>query len=156
MRLNHVVCGQFRGRLALVVFLTILPACGPGNPTGRRPVDGRIALDGKPLESGSIQFVSDEPGGLISGAMISGGDYRVDVKNGLRPGKYHVQISSPQNAEGSKSHKVSTEAPTALPPPSIERVPPKYNSATTLTIEVTASGSTRFDFDVKSSGRVLP
>jgi hypothetical protein len=42
--------------LFLVAFAVILSGCGDGRPA-RVPVSGRVLIDGKPLERGSIKFI---------------------------------------------------------------------------------------------------
>lgn len=150
MRDQRGIYRRAYGHLPLLLLLMVLSACGPGNPLGRRPIDGCVTFDGKPLESGSIQFISQRPDGLTSGAMIAQGAYRLDVQHGLPPGKYSVQISSPQIAAGAITKDNSSKIPAGLPSPSIERIAPKYNSASVLTVEVTTSGSIQFDFETRS------
>jgi hypothetical protein len=137
-------------RFLLLLLLMILPACGPGNPLGRRAIDGRITLDGSPLESGHIQFIPQASGGVSSGAIIAQGGYELETLKGLPPGKYHVQIFSPQPMPDTAQHNGSPGAATGALRPGIELIPAKYNTTTTLAADVARSGSTTFDFDLKS------
>lgn len=137
-------------RLLLFLLLVALPACGPGNPLGRRPIDGRITLDGLPLESGHIQFTPQASGGVSGGAIIAQGIYRLETQKGLPPGKYHVQIFSPQQTPEAPSNAAQPNGPTGALRLGVELIPTKYNTATTLAAEVPSSGSTTFDFNLKS------
>jgi hypothetical protein len=143
---SFAISMQTCSRLSWIVLLLVLPACGPSNPLGRRAITGRVTLDGAALESGHIDFAPQKPDGVASGAMIVQGEYQMKMQQGLPPGKYIVRISSPEMAKGS----AASAAPAGVPPPGIERVPRQYNAESTLTTEVTASGPTRFDFDLKT------
>ncbi len=136
-------------RLFLFLLLTVLPACGPGNPLGRRAIDGRITLDGSSLESGHIQFIPEESGGVSSGTVIvQGGYYKLETLKGLPPGKYYVQIFSPQDAPATGGNAAQQNTPTGALKFGVELLPAKYNTATTLVVEVSGSGPTTFDFDL--------
>src|SRR5262245_24328187 len=79
---------------AACVALSLVLGCGP--KSDRLAVSGAVTLDGTPLEAGSIRF--DSSGGqkvVSSGALIKGGEYYVPQEKGLPPGKYRVQITSP-------------------------------------------------------------
>lgn len=124
----------------------MLLGCGPGNPLGRQPLSGRIALDGKPLDDGNIRFLPEQSSGISSGATISNGQYSLRTLQGLPPGKYKVQIFAADRT------KDATPVASAggFPPPQRERIPSRYNTQTTLILEVTASASAMGDFDLKS------
>jgi hypothetical protein len=137
-------------RLLLLLLLMVLPACGPGNPLGRRAIDGRVTLDGSSLGSGHIQFIPQESGGVSSGTIIAQGGYKLETLKGLPPGKYYVQIFSPQDAPAMGTDAAQQSGPPGALKLGVELLPAKYNAATTLTVEVAPSRSTTFDFDLKS------
>lgn len=133
-----------------VVAIVVIPGCQTGDELPRHAVSGRVQLDGKPLESGSIQFLPIEgssPGGVSvsGGTLINQGAYTIGRAKGLTPGKYKVSITS---AAGGTAPAEETPGP-ALPPPK-ELIPAKYNVGSTLKAEVTATGPNTFDFDLSS------
>lgn len=130
--------------VVLSVFIAV-QGCG-GNSEGRRAISGTVTLNGKPAESGSIDFQPMEAGGVSSGAVISGGGYSIEEENGLRPGKYRVAIyaSKAQGAELPPGHMPGDD----LPPPPAELVPPEWNTASDKTIDVKETGPFEFNFDI--------
>jgi len=126
----------------LTLALIALAGCARG--TGRMPVSGAVTFQGKPLETGQIQFILASnppvPGG---GAMIRDGRYEMPPAHGLEPGTYRVVITSPV-----KLAKVPPGTMTS--PPTEERIPEKYSSYEhgDVRVEVTADGPNRFDFTI--------
>ena len=81
----------------LAVLLLLFAGCGPRSD--RLAVSGEVALDGAPLDEGSIRLTSTGNGKLFaSGAMIKNGNFHVPQEKGLPPGTYRVEISSPDTA----------------------------------------------------------
>jgi hypothetical protein len=147
--------GVFRGpgtgknvcaEVITVVLLIAIPACGTNNPVGRRALSGRVTTNGVPLASGYIHFVPSKSAGTASGAMIVEGKYSLNTSHGLRPGMYIVQICSPHP---SASARTRNAPPSGAYQRGVEQIPSQYNSASLLAVEVTASGSTNFDFDLR-------
>jgi hypothetical protein len=128
-------------RFALLFLLgatCVAAGCSSEPPQPKRyPVSGTVTLDGQPLEKGSIFFKKVSEGAIdeieIKDGKFSGqaqeGDCRVEVNS------FDVQIIDPQ---GMKS-EVKTN-----------KVAPQFNSQSTLTAKVTASGPNEFKFDVTS------
>jgi len=123
---------------------------GCGNRSDRLAVDGKVTLDGTPLDQGAMHFSS--VGGakpFATGAMIKDGEYHIAQAKGLPPGTYHVEISSP-------NLKVPPVVPPAVPgepagpPTAPERIPPEYNLNSKQTVELAAGKDNRFDFDIVS------
>lgn len=131
----------------VVALLAAIAGCGAGNPLARQRVSGKVTLDSKPLQQGSIQFVPQQSGGIFSGAVILAGEYAMPAQKGLPPGKYLVRISSPE-APRSEGEPSGPPGPGGLP--GKERIPAPYNVESTIVIEVTASAPNQFDFDVKT------
>ncbi len=133
--------------LCFVLLLScVLFGCGSGNPLGRLAVSGKVMLDGEPLECGSIEFAPRQHTGVGSGAVITNGNYSIPTQKGLPPGKYLVRIFSTE--EGANRSLPAQPAEPGTYRPSVERIPPKYNTQSDQVVEVTADGSNRFDFDV--------
>jgi hypothetical protein len=135
--------------LLLLGLATPMGGCGPvDDGLGRREVTGMVTLDGQPLASGSIQFEpqAGNTGTIVSGGgIIQSGHYRIPRDKGLRPGKYKVSVFSSGEAPGGGE----SEPPGNRTPPPPEKVPAKYNVATTLTAEVKADSPNSFNFDMK-------
>jgi hypothetical protein len=145
--MNHRIASPWA--LLLLVMVTPSGGCGPADDgLGRCSISGMVMLDGQPLASGSIQFEpqAGNTGTILSGgSVIKGGYYQISRDRGLRPGTYKVSISSSGEApEGSTSEPPGNRTP---PPP--EKVPAKYNAATTLTAAVKGDGPNVFNFDMK-------
>src|SRR5437879_2607640 len=62
---------------------------------GRQAVSGRVILEGQPLKSGSIHFEPLDGQDTTGGSGIENGEYHVPRQNGLKPGKYLVQLTAP-------------------------------------------------------------
>ena len=129
---------------ALGLFLvTILIGCA--DPTGgREAVSGDITFKGKPLDQGTIQFHPADGQDTMSGGPITDGKYAVAKKDGLKPGKYKVVISSGDP----KVHAPPDELPGAPFPVAKERIPKEYNTQTKQVVEVKAGGPNTFDFHI--------
>lgn len=123
------------GRRGFLVGLTAAYAacvagCSPG--TGELTVTGTVTLDGAPLKSGQIRFVSADGQGPTAGAVIADGKYSTV----LAPGEKLVEIRAA--AEG-PARPMYGEAPAAPPPRGGgELIPAKYNDATELKAQVDA------------------
>lgn len=120
--------------------LALVVGCGPQVDSRFAPrydVTGTISLQGQPLESGHIQFTSPEDvaEGSESFAEIINGVYRTEVTEG----KKQVIIRSPKPV--GKPDETGYQSV-------VDRVPAKYNDATTLEVEVTPQSHT-FDFELK-------
>jgi hypothetical protein len=122
----------------IVPSLVLLAGCGPGTST----VSGTVTIDGQPLDGGVISLVPAEAGGEPATAEVVQGKYALRLK----PGKKHVQISAPQVVGQRKEYK-GEGAP--LVDIIEERLPPKYNSQTELTLDVAPGASTK-DWSVQS------
>jgi hypothetical protein len=109
-------------------------------------VTGTVRLDNEPLSKGSIAWIPIEgtPGPGGGGEISSGGKYQ--IKQGLRPGKYRVEIRSTRTLRG---HQVlNPTIPTELVDEEVSVIPEQYNTRSSLIREV-GPGSTVFDFDLK-------
>lgn len=122
-----------------------LVGCSP--TSDRLSLSGSVSLNATPLDRGSIRFSSSEGQKLVAtGALIRDGHYHVPQEKGLPPGRYRVEISSP---DVSAPPVLVRDGPgTAGIPAAPERVPPQYNVNSQQSIEVSADGDNRFDFDI--------
>jgi hypothetical protein len=136
MRLTTRTC------LVVLPLLFLTEGCARKGPQ-RLSITGNITLKGIPLDQGRIEFLPTEQGqSFATGAMILNGAYTVPAEHGLPLGKYRVIIHSTAPPTGDPSEK----APGSDLPILKERIPPSYNSESTVTVEVTADGPNRFDF----------
>lgn len=115
--------------------------CGPGEQ--RRALSGTVTFQGRPVEQGTITFLTTTgPPGPAGGALIQSGRYELPAPQGLEPGIYRVLLSAP----GPSEVLTPAEIEAGASPRARELLPPRYNSASTLTIEVQTSGPNVFDF----------
>lgn len=148
---------DFRALSKLVAALLVclaLAGCGGAQSIGRKAVTGTVSMDGKPMDYGSINFQPIEGNSkqIGAGAVVENGAYSIPADQGLTPGKYRVVITSPTGGKPSGPQKGESpeEAMKRAGTPPTERLPPKYNSESELTAEVTASAPPKFDFKVES------
>ena len=121
--------------------------CGP-NPSNIASVAGEVKLDGKLLEQGSIQFLPMQgvEGSITNGEIVKG-RYRISGKAGPTIGWNRVEIRAVR--------KTGKMVPMPFPSrgkmieEQIEAIPPRFNSASTLKVEVKPGGNTA-DFEVIS------
>jgi hypothetical protein len=143
-------CGRRPRRLVLSVVVAavaiILTGCGPRSD--RLEISGNVTLDGTPLDGGSIRFTSMGGTQIASGASIQQGEYHIPQEKGLTPGKYHVEITSPDAK--AKPVMVPVGPRGQGMPVQPERIPPQYNVNSKQTVEVSADGDNHFTFDIKS------
>ena len=134
-----------RPMLASILVLLFLSGCGGGGQD-RIPVTGKITLDGQPVKEGSIAFVAssgDKTAG--AGALVLNGSYALTNTNGLKPGKYRVEVRA-----SVPTGKTIVDADTRQSVSETkEGVAAKFNENSTLSADVTASNKV-FDFDVTS------
>jgi hypothetical protein len=84
-----------------LLLLTLPLAVGCGDSSIERvPVSGQVLIDGRPLTSGTIQFVPEE-GRPASAAIQSDGRFELASESvgrakeiGTAPGRYRVQVAS--------------------------------------------------------------
>ena len=131
---------HFAWPMAMVIFVI---GCGGD---GRSKVTGSVQYQGQPVKAGVISFIEEGAMAAAGGSAINDGKYEIPGEVGLKPGKYSVSISAPDN----KSKAAAAEAmPGMSGPPPKETLPAKYNAKTELKAEVKAGGKNVFDFDLK-------
>jgi hypothetical protein len=134
-----------------VVFVlgVVLAGCG-GEDDGlpREAVSGTVTFKGQPLDLGSISFRPEGPSVLAEG-LIENGSYAISRDKGLVPGKYKVLISARAGPEPTRDMTVPPGPVTRPKRRPADLIPPRYNSASKLTADVTAGGKNVFDFDLK-------
>jgi len=126
--------------------------CG-GSDFDMAPVSGTVTLDGKPLEGATILFIPVASGGSETGPASSGvtdaeGKFTLmgpGETAGAVLGKHQVMITTVSEEGGdSESDDIYSDAA------SQEKLPARYNAATTLDFEVPSGGSDAANFDTTS------
>lgn len=141
--------GMRRGGLAcLTLAACVATGCWGGPPrmdyskAGLVQVGGTVRFGGKPLPGALVVFENPENGTFSFGRTDDTGKYALmfdSVKRGVTKGRKTVRIRTAGSfGEGDPDAR----------PGGKELVPARYNSQSTLTVEVTAdSTSTDFDLD---------
>lgn len=108
-------------------------------------MSGSVQFKGTRLETGTITFLAIEPPGPVGGAIIKGGVFQIPAEQGLNPGTYLIAISAP----GPPAPLTPEEAAAGASQRASELLPPKYNSETTLKVEVVPSGKSHYDLTLE-------
>lgn len=133
-------------RCLLLALLTSAIGCGRTEGPKTAVVTGKINLDGKPLETGSISFLPVDGNGVPSGAKISQGTYRADVP----PGFKRVEIRA-QKVVGQK--EAYPGAPNSPMYDIVEElIPLRYNAQSELKTTVAGQASP-VDFNLESASQ---
>ena len=134
-----------------VVFVLGVVVAGCGGATDglpREAVSGTVTFKGQPLDVGSISFRPTTTS-VAAESLIEKGSYSISRDQGLVPGKYKVLIFAREGSEPKRAEGVAPGSEPRQKQRPADLIPPEYNSATTLTAEVTAGGKNTFDFDLK-------
>ena len=129
--------------MAASVLLVPLVGCGDSGPA-RYGVFGTVTFNGKPVEAGSITFLSANSKSPVAGSPITDGKYEVPEDAGLLAGDYLVSISYPDP----KAPPVSADQPPgdSSVGQSTELLPAKYNRDTTLKATVGPDSDDELNF----------
>lgn len=100
----------------------------------RRAISGEVTFAGEPVDGGSIVFLPGDDGGTKGAAEIIAGKYEIPPQQGLRPGKYRVEI----NWAKPTGKQIPSGDPGMTMEERLEVIPAKYNTASELTVEITA------------------
>lgn len=119
----------------LVLGLTVLTGCGSSGP-GAVDVSGTVTWKGEPVDGGHIRFIPIAPTtGRVVGSHIVQGRYEVAGSNAVAIGPHRIEITWVRNLP--------------LPPgaddaatPTEEVIPARYNTQSTLKLEIPADVST--------------
>ena len=105
-------------------------------------MQGKIVLDGKPLDRALIVFIPISiEGARQSGSLVMNGEYQVSEQDGLMPGRYRVEFhpyTSPFDTGGSNRGGVA-------------QMPEWYAVKPRLEIEVKET-ERKYDFSLKTGG----
>jgi hypothetical protein len=146
-----------RRRFLLGFVMVLALGCG-----GQKfaPVSGVVTLNGKPLANASVSFIPESPKDATEALPASAGktnekgEYTLETmtgKTGALVGKHKVMISIQATEVQDRDTRPPKESrPRGGGPPMEEKIPTRYNSATTLTFDVPSGGTDQANFDLKS------
>jgi hypothetical protein len=127
-----------------VVFL-VLSGCGYGE-NSRVPVQGKVAVDGGPVEEGIISFTPTTTGLEKASGPIKNGTYSIPAAKGPNPGTYRVDVVVRKKT----GKQVGTPGDPDVKMDEVAEIGTTGN----LTADVKAKSNT-FDFtDLKAAGEV--
>jgi hypothetical protein len=113
-----------------------LSGCGSADDIQKVVVSGQVQFQGKPLPAGQIMFYPiEETRGPVSVAAIFDGRYLAESKGGVPVGKHRIKI---------EGYRKPTSAPPGMDLEELGReqyLPPKYNSDSELTADLTIDES---------------
>ena len=120
--------------------------CGKSNGPTRAAVGGRVTLDGKEIDVGTIAFYPTAGlQGPVAGGSIQNGRYSIARDRGPIVGQNRVEIHA------SKKTGRQVQAPMAergvMTDESVEAVPACYNTQSKIVADV-KSGSNTFDYEL--------
>ena len=131
--------------------LFFVPACSNNNPQGRVAVKGDVALEGNPINEGSIQFESlpgSQPA-VITGGTIQLGKFSISATDGLVPGlEYTVRIRSMAEVPGNPVTR-SAGPMSRIQGQYRDIIPPQFGKNSTLTFTATKKSPNIFQVDMK-------
>lgn len=129
------------GVLALVV---IVAGCGSADGIAREAVSGAVLMEGRPLASATIVFISTAPGSReVSSGLVQDGRFSIPRNDGPTPGPYKVRIS--RAIVGQANSDETRGSPSKI---TRETLPEKYNTATVLTAEIKAGEPNELEFNL--------
>jgi hypothetical protein len=142
--------GRWKWAAALLGPLAVvsLAGCSGGDQIDRYPIEGKVTFQGQPLEHGTVQFQpQDNENGIQSGAQIKQGEFKIPEAQGLPPGSYRVMLFSADSAQ----EAAPTDAPPgdSNVPVAKEKIPPAYNSKSTLVVDVKEDVDNKFEFTIQ-------
>lgn len=164
MKKTKTIRGLLGGRLLLalacVVSAAMTSGCQNKNPLQRQAVSGHVTLDGTPVKLGNVEFVPLDGSSPVSGgAVVRDGRYNIGELRGLPPGKYRVCVHAAtggghDSAVLGANHNAGPDLPAKGPSINAmlgtEMIAPRFNTESTLTVEVKSGGPNQFHFEVTS------
>ena len=132
----------------IALILALACGCGSKSRWQHAAVEGKVTLDGVPIERGAITFVPvGQTQGVATGAAIENGQYHIAAADGPVVGTNRVEISAPKKT-GRKVQAAMSD-PGKTMDETVEAVPAKYNRNSTLEREIKPEKNV-FDFDLRT------
>ncbi len=122
--------------------------CGKQTPYEGQPrtaLVGRVTIDGRPVDGGTISFIPQTSAQRVSGGAIVNGTYVIPEEKGANEGSYRVEIRW-QKPVGKKFRDPDTGEMKDVVK---ESLPPKFNTQSTLVATVSPRQA-KLDFELKS------
>lgn len=122
---------------ALVVISTFMATgCGDSGPR-RYPVSGTVTLNGQPITEGRIRFVDPNMKRDVDTGKIIDGNFRFKSTAGMR--RVEVRVARETGKKGDTGAPLYEEV-----------VAPKFNTESTLEVEVSPDGKNHYQLGVSS------
>lgn len=127
-----------------VLLMVLMAGCG-ANETGpdRSITSGKVSYKGKPVAAGQIRFIPVS--GPTAQGSITNGAYLIDQRGGVPLGKCKVELESHEET----GKEVAIGAGGKTQKETVQVLASKYNTATTLTVEITKGKPNVHNFDLE-------
>ena len=122
--------------------------CGKDNPQGRCTVEGTVTLNGEPLEEGSILFIPTRQGPVMTGAVITEGEFEIPEEKSLTPGEYGVKIDAVDKTAVVPTEGVEDRHRRRPPPMMKSLIPPEWTTGRTHKVTIKEGERNEFTFDI--------
>jgi hypothetical protein len=139
--------------LLLCCALVLAVGCNSGPKFA--PVSGKVTMNGKPLAGAFVSFQPITTDGSAK-APAPGSSGKTNAN-----GEYTLKVSTGEDGAWVGRHKVMIEAHSeqvesdARPPrggwPLVNKVPPQYNTESTVTFDVPPEGTNQANFEIQSA-----
>ena len=134
--------------VSVLLILAVACGCGSKSRWQHAAVEGKVTLDGVPIERGAINFIpTGQTQGVATGAAIENGQYHIAAADGPVVGMNRVEISAPRKT-GRKVQAAMSD-PGKTMDETVEAVPAKYNRTSTLEREIKPEKNV-LDFDLRT------
>jgi hypothetical protein len=136
-----------RWRLGFAAILLLTAAAGGCSRVPRRfALEGRVTVDGAPLESGTMAWIpTGQTGGPTCGGSITRGRFAIPAPEGAREGEYRVEITASRQSE--RADSLGLDGMT-MGYSVIQYLPARYNSESELVATVIRSGKNLYTFEL--------
>jgi hypothetical protein len=123
----------------MIAAFGLLAGCREGERLERTVVSGRITYQGEAVKKGAIRFVpASGTEATVCNADVVDGQYAITGRGGVPVGKYKVEIVAFRLTKNAPpDHKMAPGA-RGGDPFAEQYIPEKYNSKTTLDLDVSA------------------
>jgi hypothetical protein len=141
------VCRHFAIVLMCCAVLLLSVGCGKEDAS-RGNLSGKVTLDGKPVELGTILLTPIEGAkGVVTGGSIENGRYQLVGKAAAAVGRNRVEVRAMRKT-GRMVPKPFTQSGETIEE-QVEAVPARFNSESKLSVDVKPGDNTA-DFEVSS------
>ena len=131
-----------------IVSLPVAVLAGCSDPyAGRMEVSGEVKLQGQPLKNGLILFFPLDKKETQSGAPIIDGEYQIPRPQGLKPGRYRVQLTAGDGKTPAAGDQIAAPGGSTNIV-SMDLIPEDWNVRSKHEIEINAKGPNRLPFDI--------